>query len=497
MRSRCLTARPGVRERRGARAAVVSRLALGVVLFVAASCHRAPAPEYETAGVASTVVGAADAAAAPLAPPPRLRAVVEALTPAFHGCPDRVWPGLAGAWRAARILFTSRKAGFAWLFSGGEGRPVDVAALGEEWFALFHNGRLDGARTLGVAVDVMDRLNELDHTPGRPDFAITTAAHEAFHYFGQRAWRIGATERRAWFPEPWRPELLRSALVESVREEVRAPGGPALAHAAAYLRELRAELGDETAAAQALAVLEGTAEYATLITLALADVGCDATNAALHTAAVARIDALVQGKPPYRDGYDVGALAGVLLRARGDAWTREVERGTSPVELLLADVRALPRPPRAELVADVRRLVETRNAKRAPQFDALKARLASRDQIRVVVSGAWVAGSYRSEEHVLLSDVPGASTAYLGVHARFTAADATTVHATGHVIVEVLSNPCGIDAAWVLTVPASAVTETAGRFSATTDTVAFERLPATRVVERHHTWLCAAAAKAR
>lgn len=468
------------------------------LLLGAASCREPTSDHAEPGAASSPMTGSAGTAAASLpAPPSRLLTVVEALRPGLYDCPDRVWPGLAAVWRPARILFTSRKANGAWLFAGGVVSRVDIATLGGEWFALFNNGELSGAPTLGIGLDEMDRMNDLDHTPGRPDFAIIITPHEAFHYFGQRSWRIDKVERRVRFPESWRPEFLRNVIVESVRAAARTSGGTSLGHASAYWHELRDQFGDEMAASRGLDVLEGSAEYATLMTLALADVGCDATDDVLRTAALTRVDALVRGKGPYRDNYDIGVVAGVLLHADGNAWTADVVRGTPPVDLLLRDVPRLPTSAHGDLVAQSKRTVAARNAKRAPVIEARKARLTSREQVRVVVSSTWIEGSFQSEAHIRLPAGTGVSTAYIDVHAQFATSDATFVRATGHVIAEGVANPCGIDNSWVLTVPTTSVNEAAGRFSASTDTVEFERLPAKRGLERHLTWLCAAAPTSR
>jgi hypothetical protein len=216
---------------------------------------------------------------------------------------------------------------------------------------------------------------------------------------------------------------------------------------------------------------------------------------------VARLDTFVsvESFDAGRESYQLGVLAGLGARARGDAaagWQARVEAGKTPVEVLLADTAGAAQPEDPGLLAGANGAVDFRNGEIAREVTPLLARMKAADHVRLPVPSEWTLGSFGVSGFVTLVDEPGQPLVlleYSGSHRVPGGGPTITVRQS---IVNGRHDACGPDRIdHIVTFPAAAVTSPAdGRFTVDTPQVRFSSLAATRVQDAAGlSWLCPSA----
>lgn len=440
--------------------------------------------------------------------PTRIEQILAALDLAMYACPERVWPDVQASYRASQVLLASVEENRAWLWNDqlGEGTPPNVTegpldSLPPEWSSTFNVGTLQGAPTLGISLDITAAHNATLEQAGIevwPDWAILLSFHEGFHFLSaQSDWNVGNGSRTAPYPEPWQPRYLRAALLHALLAAVQGDAD-ALAAAAHWQALLQADFAAELAAGRRYECTEGSAEYASLMMSALVELGCDATDAELLELARSRADdglfLGIEQYDPGREFYDLGVLAGLLLRGRqAPGWELEVEDGTPPVQLALAGVAPTPQPDDPALQASVQAVVTARNEQLGAEIEPMLEHMQSPEYTRIPVSFNWIAGSFRVGGFYYLADDPAEPEVLLTFSAELDPPSGVAISVSQMTALTGVSTPCALAAgnAIVLTIPTADLQVAADKATAATAKLTFAGLEVEATTDLEGLpWLC-------
>jgi hypothetical protein len=432
----------------------------------------------------------------------RAQEISRRVLPALFECPDRAWPGIAATLREdAQVLLFSASSDRAYVLDGivaGQPRLAEVE-LSTVPLTLrtttWSTGELFGTPTLSISLDHTAKRETMWHDP-----AVALTLHEAFHALsGQRAWpRSGGGSRGTPYPGRVEPRYLRRALAGSLEAVLSRDEGAELGHAASLHARYATEEAGEAARVHDLDRTEGSAEYFALIGSALGELGCAATDEELDAIALAHLsefaptDLLFVGREP----YDLGVLAGLLLRrARSSGWEAEVVAGATPVELAVRDVTPLAVEDDPELRARVETSVEEWNEMVAFRIDPFLEELRDPDVTRVVIPGAWGVGTFTGRDFVLLEDLPGTPVALVPFSAELRREGAAILaHEATVLFLSAEATPCtALDAAeivFVAPVARELLRRNGDVYSSSTPELEIAGFRATEATDDGATWLC-------
>jgi len=414
----------------------------------------------------------------------RIEQVLQDVSIGMYECPDRVWPGpVLDNYRSRQLLFASESEDTAWLWNdqvADTGDPPRVtmgplSSLPPEWTATFNVSSINGIPTVGIS---MDNTLAPEDEDVYVDFASVLAFHEGFHFLsGQDTWAVGVGSRSLPYPEPWEPRYVRAELIAALRAMLEDGDGPERARY--WQDQWLADFPDEVADASPYDVTEGSAEYAAIISTALAKLGCDAEDTAIIDEAVAHLDDgfVGTGFTGGREFYDTGVLAGLLLRQDGiDGWEATTETGDTPTEQLLAGASADPQEENGDLRAEVEAAVEARNTMVGMEIDPMLADLQSSDAYRMVIDFAWLQGSFSLGGFYYLADDPMQPEVWLTLGGLFVTSGGETIELTGETSLMFVDTPCSATTSIVLTLPVEDVDVAGGTATSTAATAAFDNL---------------------
>ncbi len=436
----------------------------------------------------------------------RVEQILADLTIGMYECPDLVWPGdVIDNYRSRQVLLTSVEENKGWMWNDqvlGNGDPPRITTgpldgLPLEWSSTFNVGVINGATTLGISLDetalindaTLDEFGELYR-----DFASVLTFHEAFHFLSdQNDWTVQSGSRSSPYPEPWEPRYLRAALRTALRAWLEDGENPA---AAAYWQSrVLAEFPDQMAEMRRYDVLEGAAEYASIVSSVLAVEGCAASEEVIVAEAIAHLDAGFQGIgfDPDREPYDLGVLAGLLLRqTKVGGWELAQEGGITPVEQVLEGITPEDQPDDVALQMDVQAAVTERNVLVGMEIDPMLEALASADYRRVVVSSDWIVGSFGIGGFYYLPDHPDTPDVFLRLSAVLDPPSGVAIELVGETVLVGVDTPCALTAAgMVLTLPVADVEVSDGKTTSTAATATFIDLAVESAMDLDGLeWLC-------
>lgn len=436
--------------------------------------------------------------------PTREEEILQDLTTVLYECPERVWPGDApDNYRGRQVLLVSVEQDQAWLWNdqvADTGEPPRVStgpasSLPLEWTAsTFNFGMLNGVRTVSISLDVTAEFNDPE-LGFYGDYGSVLAFHEGFHFLSdQDDWNAPGGSRLSPYPEPWEPRYLRAELLAALRESLE--DATPLGDAAFWHQRMEAEFPEELAQFRSLEIREGSAEYVTIISAVLAELGCDATDEALHDEAVANLDS---GFLNYSYGaggepYDIGLVAGMLLRAAGEVgWEDLIEGGSTPLDLVLGETAPVEQPDDPELQATVQAVVDARNVATGKQIEPMLEALASDAYVRVVGSFAWVSGSFQLGGFYYLPEVEGEPEVYLNLTTVLDPPSGVLIELDAETSLIGTATPCALAAGntVVMTIPVEDVAVADGLATSTGSTVMFDGLAVEETTDVDGlTWLC-------
>jgi hypothetical protein len=449
--------------------------------------------------------------------PARVATITRAFDTALFECADRVWPGTAESYRGSQVLLVSLQAGKAYLWndqreaSAGGSAPVtvmDTADLEQQWLSTFNRGTLLGFPTLSMSLDETARIDKELADAGASrwhDFAVELGLHEAFHFIGsQPQWPLagGAGTRFIPYPQAVEPRHLRAALASSLLAYVRdGAGDAALAAAAFWQGRFVTEHQADADAIRDTDVREGAAEYATIAGSALVEHGCAASEATFVQTMVAHVDDFVYvaafdgGSEPYQ----LGVLAGLAARMRGEGaagWQARVERGETPVDVLIGNVAPVVQVDDPALIAAAGTAVDASNRAISEEVTPLLARMQSPDYVRLAIPTGWMTvGSFGVAGFVTLVEEPDSPQVLLRYRATHQTPEAGSTITVAQTVIDTRAEACGAVPIpmRVATFPAGAAIAdtTTGRFTLNSPELSFAGLPVDLIQDAAGlTWMC-------
>jgi hypothetical protein len=386
-------------------------------------------------------------------------AIAAALTPPLAVCPDRVWPGMPGReFQVLLVDFRGRRA-LLWndLRDGFRGEPRLSSLPYDDLPPIFTSGseyqfgELYGKTTLGFAYD----------PKADPSWSAEVVAHEAFHRYVQGTWSVagGGMARGIRYPEPWGPRYLRRELIRSLRDAADGKPG-ALAGAAAWQARLAEEFPDSLRETRAVDLSEGTAEYAGVMTAAVAAAGCGAGESTLVAAAARRVRGRWESPDKEEESYALGVLAGLSLRARGaKGWEAAAAAGIPPAEFLLAGIPPGDPAGDVDLAAETKREVAAANRAVREKIEPFLSPPEG-DEFLVAVPSAWMQGSFETTGFVTFPAEGGSGRSFvLDITAAFVSPSYGSRLMLSGLTAETTGSPCGEGAFHVFHLPIAALRE--------------------------------------
>lgn len=297
---------------------------------------------------------------------------------ASYGQAGEVWPGVD--YSGFQVLFFQDGKEDAWLVKpDGSAVALPLAALPASiaklpFYSSALDNRLNGESTSISRIDAdyltnpENRRWEYAALP-QDSFLYTVVSHEEFHAY-QRRWGVVYRQEKLFElkNEP-QARVLRLHLLESLRQAILQPdrGGEYLGAAKFWLERYNAEFPAEARLVKGADILEGSARYFHVAMLVRSTFGPGASAATVTKAyrdLVAKdyLPARRYDSFPDSESYELGGAAGILLELEGSpGWQKRVEKGESPVDILLERVAATPQAENPDLV---RIVAEYRPAKR-------------------------------------------------------------------------------------------------------------------------------------
>lgn len=242
--------------------------------------------------------------------------------------------------------------------------------------------------------------------PGE-QMTFALGAHETFHFVGQKPWvyRSGGS-RGTPIPLQWQPRYYRALLQDNLKKAFLTKQSTELENylgkAKYWYDQWKENFPNEVASTTD--GYEGTAEYAELISVALALKGCQADESHLENYVLEQ----VVSRPQFADllqlsghsqldseGYNIGGLAALLLRWHRPVpeWQSRVAQGETPVDILLEGLQ----PQKEERsVKEAERFIEAKDSGQK-RIDAMLGEtfriLDSPNYLMISIPQAWKSGA--------------------------------------------------------------------------------------------------------
>jgi hypothetical protein len=241
---------------------------------------------------------------------------------------------------------------------------------------------------------------------------VDTTIHETFHQTQQKEIKTIATNkstRNVTYPQDWEPRYFRQEIIDSLREELatelfRNVRGVGLAHGAFWKKRLKELYPDDIGETHGLDVMEGTADFVGEMGVALATLGCDASDDELIANASTRRPFVNLGKAD--ESYRLGLYAGLLLEKRKvNGWRERAAKGEAPLDILLAGTPPQKDEGDAVLKERVKDFYERENATIREVIAGYKGEFVSTQYFPLAIPVSWEVGSYQTRDPFIQFDL--------------------------------------------------------------------------------------------
>jgi len=211
------------------------------------------------------------------------------------------------------------------------------------------------------------------------------------------------------YPENWEPRYFRQQIIQSLRAELSNDKKRYLVGAMFWKSRLEQLYPDDIKRTHRLDIMEGTAQFVGKLGLALATIGCGATDQQLLANAASSL-AASSDLELQNESYQLGLLTGILLeKGKVVGWRERVVRGETPLDILLAGTQAHKARDDSSLKDKVRQYYESKNSEVQTVIAAYKRDLDSPGFYRLAIPADWMIGSF-------LTDGPFITIDFFGKH---------------------------------------------------------------------------------
>jgi hypothetical protein len=383
---------------------------------------------------------------------------------ALSSAAKRSWPKLDAVWGSSvygKLTLVVADGRRAWEITRRGSKLLPYAEITKRNLSVeYHNfSRItwrngDPAIYVGLGQELPTEQIEAMHSNPKaiPD-TFSFATHEAFHLFVQPSWpETDSGSRSNFYPAPSEPRQWRN---EIIRTLARAGEGDrrALGHASYWYQKWKGKYPNEAESIRFTDVSEGSAQYSELVGDLFAQ-GLTFGSPSYNKAMDARIKGIASQTyfDPDHESYALGSVAGGLLDRKGILWRHRVERGETPLAILLDGVTAISASPDRELAAVIQSHITERNERLAPTLGTFLERLKDPSRPKFIVSMRSVAQSVVMTGSYQIADFDG--EVMTGFSTQFALASGGKLVATSTVsALQVNETSCGFDGSAIFVYP--------------------------------------------
>lgn len=419
--------------------------------------------------------------------------LIQALGVPFTMCPDRVWASTEQNFKQSGVLVIDRPRGvtgaFHWQAVDNSVSNVELDLLDHKWFSIYHFGHYQGNKTLGVnALEINNNQRSDGSTYWKHD--VFLLLHESFHYFGQENWQIDYHERVGNYPLQWQPRYLRTKLIHALQEALTNKSD--LSEAKYWHNSYLQEYPEEAQVTEVFDVIEGTAEYAGYVMLALAEYGCDISEPQLIKNINDNIPEFNYTLTSNLESYRLGLLSGLLLRERHQGhehWQSQAESGVSLVDVLLKDVTEQPTNDDTAFIDKLKEEVSAQNDflsdKLSPAISAFK----NQQYYRLSLSDEAL-NTFKTTGFYIANNDPDINRVMTDFSGILELSNGKILEVNEFQMLEVDSTPCG-DKQLVMPLAMAEIRfDTLNHITHRSSVLIFENVQANKVVANGYEWLC-------
>lgn len=262
-------------------------------------------------------------------------------------CTERIWPNYSWAGKMVVVVDAKQSLQNVIDIDALEARTLPITEIPHNSEGL--NSTFDFFEAQGKTwMSINSNFGEWDKAPHA---VFGLGVHEAFHRLIQTeqlgwVWRFGV--RGQEIPIRPEPRYARAMIEQNLLQALKYP-----AQQSQFLQKARFwydlwQTGSPNENTSTTDGYEGTARYSDMIGKALAELGCDSTEAALKEQilkAIAKSYSILSFAGTMAtdtEGYSIGSLAGFVLRFQSSipGWENRVIHGETPLDVLLKDVAA-------------------------------------------------------------------------------------------------------------------------------------------------------------
>lgn len=237
-------------------------------------------------------------------------------------CPERVWPGYRPLEHGQFVIaYPSKKIAYH-IKQDGSVSETPIERWGEGVEAIYDLSEIEGIKTTILNIESMESIDD----------SLETLFHEGFHYLGQTKIPSMASDRDEIMPLDTKARIARVMQIKHLKEYNKTQSPESLKRATFWENWIKTNRHEDWKANQVWDVVEGGAEYAGKVSLALANLGCEATEEEIHDSVSKGVTRIGIGTR-VDQSYTAGALGyiGAKLKKINEVFER---LGDSPVSVL-------------------------------------------------------------------------------------------------------------------------------------------------------------------
>ena len=251
--------------------------------------------------------------------------ILQKLVLPLKTCPEKIWPGYQPLKDADFILNVPSENKSYVIKEDGSIEVKTSEEWGEEGLSPYSYGE-NGDRKFVIA-NLEDYESE--------EQALQTFFHEGFHFLGQKG-IMPSTDRDELFPIDYEARIARAMQLRNMRSYLSDKMIDNLHKAAYWENWIKKNRTEEHKANQDWDVLEGSAEFVGLMSSAVMQLGCEASDEDLLKKAIELSEPLIDTSERSGQSYNAGLYGYVVSRLNQ---TNEVfqELNKSPLSVVLLD----------------------------------------------------------------------------------------------------------------------------------------------------------------
>lgn len=259
-----------------------------------------------------------------------------ALNQAILTNPEKIWPQYG--FTDLHILLVDKSNRASMLWHNGVSSPRQFDSLPAPFVSNpWDSGEFEGKKILSVIIGD----DESEHMK-----VLELLFHEAFHVIEHKKWEHGESSetRGDQYPEKWRPRYYRRQVMRSLYKGFFHDNQIGLKQAVYWYQRYKMEFPEEEKLLRCVDRLEGSAEYAGILSAALGSSGEKPTETVLSHQIKTQVAKKMSEKwdnfsysQSMKEGesYAIGCLIGLIAdRMKIDGWKQNIREGKTFLQLL-------------------------------------------------------------------------------------------------------------------------------------------------------------------